>query len=147
MNCHPFCGFRSSFHVVDVISFLFFPSGRKLGCSGDRPQCKTCEKRGGVCQYESTARRRGPGKAPRGSRKLAKGRGASSRTRRSTPEGEHQPTFPGVSFEVPFPRMQVPGGTNDYNAPPGNCEESEDRQWRTNSAFLNSYSSPGWGVT
>lgn len=136
---------RSSFHVVDVICV---PSGRKLGCSGDKPQCKTCQKRETLCQYESTARRRGPGKTPRGSRKLAKGRGASSRTRRSTPEGGDQPTFPGVTFEVPFPRMQVPG-TNDFDAPPDECEESRDRQWRANSvdrAFLNSFTSPGWGT-
>lgn len=135
---------RSSFHVVDVICRL---SGRKLGCSGDRPKCKTCLKQGRECLYEATARRRGPGKAPRGSRKVAKGRGAGSRTQRSTPEGG-QSTFPGVGFEVPLPRIQVPG-SDDFDAPPVNGQDGQDHQWRANSvdrAFLNSFSSPGWGT-
>ncbi|KAI0300413.1 hypothetical protein BC826DRAFT_966767 [Russula brevipes] len=121
--------------------------GRKLGCSGDRPKCKTCIKRGGECAYEATARRRGPGKAKRGSRKLAKGRGTDARTQQSTPD-DGMPTFPGVTFEVPLPPIQTPGGDN-FDPPPANGEESKDHRWRANSvdrAFLTSLSLPGWGT-
>ena len=136
---------RSSFHVVDVIPLS---SGRKLGCSGERPKCRTCLKRGGVCEYEATARRRGPGKAPRGSRKLAKGRGASARAERLTPESG-RPTFSGVSFEVSSPSIQA-RGAEDFDPLPANGEESQDVRWQANDvdrAFLTSFSSPGWGVT
>lgn len=40
---------------------------RKLRCSNERPQCKNCEQRQRECLY-GEPRRRGPGKAPRGSR-------------------------------------------------------------------------------
>ncbi|KAI0304526.1 hypothetical protein B0F90DRAFT_1916548 [Multifurca ochricompacta] len=95
-----------------------FCRGRKLGCSGDRPKCKACAKREGECIYASTPRRRGPGKAPRGSRKLAKGRGTGSRTQLST--SRVMPSaFPNLSFEVPFPQVQAPG-VNSYESPPDN---------------------------
>lgn len=41
--------------------------GRKLGCSGERP-CKNCMRFGQPCDYETNPRRRGPGKAPKGTR-------------------------------------------------------------------------------
>jgi hypothetical protein len=90
--------------------------------------------------YEATARRRGPGKAPRGSRKVAKGRGVGSRTQHSTPEGD-QSIFPGAGFEVPLP--------DDFDPSPANGEEVQDHPWRVDSvdrAFLNSFSPPGWGT-
>jgi len=84
----------------------------------------------------------------------------SSRTWRSTAEGEgDQPTFAGVTFEVPFPRIQVPG-TNDFDGPPspGNCESGEDRQWQANSVDRDGIrgragvevgvrTRPDWGIT
>ncbi|KAI9456157.1 hypothetical protein F5148DRAFT_379259 [Russula earlei] len=125
-----------------------FCRGRKLGCSGDRPRCKTCNKRGGECQYVETPRRRGPGRAPRGSRKLAKAREASARTKRSTPE-DGRPTFPGVSFEMPLSPIQT-SNTSDFGPSPAICEEGQpgNHQWRADSvnrAFLTCYS-PGWGA-
>ncbi|ETW81720.1 hypothetical protein HETIRDRAFT_451441 [Heterobasidion irregulare TC 32-1] len=36
--------------------------GRKLKCSGDRPECENCKNRGLPCVYEPVQRRRGPGK-------------------------------------------------------------------------------------
>lgn len=136
---------RSFFRIVDVISL---PSGRKLGCSGERPKCKTCMKRRGECIYAPAPRRRGPGKAPRGSRKLAKGRGtgALARTQRSTPEDERLP-FPSTAFDVPFPPIQAPS-TDSLELPPTNGEESRDHRWRASSldrALLTSL--PGWAVT
>lgn len=43
-------------------------SGRKLRCDGLKPLCTNCERRKYECEYVSTQRRRGPGKAPKGSR-------------------------------------------------------------------------------
>ncbi|KAF8964399.1 hypothetical protein BDZ97DRAFT_905169 [Flammula alnicola] len=45
-----------------------FCRGRKLRCNGARPTCSHCTARKLKCEYVSTPRRRGPGKAPRGSR-------------------------------------------------------------------------------
>lgn len=42
---------------------------RKLRCDGQKPQCGSCGRRANdTCQYEVHIRRRGPGKAPKGSR-------------------------------------------------------------------------------
>ncbi|KAI0050398.1 hypothetical protein FA95DRAFT_623081 [Auriscalpium vulgare] len=47
---------------------------RKLKCTGERPRCAACQKRAAEkpheqveCRYEPFARRRGPGKSPKGS--------------------------------------------------------------------------------
>lgn len=45
-----------------------------MRCDGVRPICRTCETRKELCTYVTHVRRRGPGKAPKGSRKLAKQR-------------------------------------------------------------------------
>jgi hypothetical protein len=42
--------------------------GRKLRCDGVRPTCSHCVMRGLMCAYAEFPKRRGPGKAPRGSR-------------------------------------------------------------------------------
>ena len=43
-------------------------TGRKLRCNGAKPSCYNCTVRKFECEYVSTQRRRGPGKAPKGSR-------------------------------------------------------------------------------
>ncbi|KAL0961098.1 hypothetical protein HGRIS_006079 [Hohenbuehelia grisea] len=45
-----------------------FCRGRKLRCDGGRPSCYNCTSRNKECHYEPQPRRRGPGRAPRGSR-------------------------------------------------------------------------------
>ncbi|KIJ62640.1 hypothetical protein HYDPIDRAFT_168998 [Hydnomerulius pinastri MD-312] len=45
-----------------------FCRGRKLRCDGSKPCCSNCATRSLACQYQDHPRRRGPGKAPKGSR-------------------------------------------------------------------------------
>ena len=52
-------------------------AGRKLRCNGAKPSCYNCTVRKFECEYVSTQRRRGPGKAPKGSRSR-KGRSEQS---------------------------------------------------------------------
>ncbi|KAH9065537.1 hypothetical protein EDB87DRAFT_1820109 [Lactarius vividus] len=104
-----------------------FCRGRKLGCSGDRPKCKACIKRKEECIYAPAPRRRGPGKAPRGSRKLAKG----------------QQSFPSSdsTFRVPFPPIQ-PSAVDSFELSPANVEQSRDCEQRASNVdriFLTSY--------
>ncbi|KAF8272254.1 hypothetical protein EI94DRAFT_1697602 [Lactarius quietus] len=105
-----------------------FCRGRKLGCSGDRPKCKACIKRKGECVYASAPRRRGPGKAPRGSRKVAK---------------DQQP-FPSsdFTFRVPVPPPIQQPSVDSFGPPPANVEPSRDRERRASNVdriFLTSF--------
>lgn len=45
-----------------------FCRGRKLRCNGTKPSCYNCTVRKFECEYVPIQRRRGPGKAPKGSR-------------------------------------------------------------------------------
>jgi len=66
---------------TDKISGLSCVSpGRKLRCNGDRPKCYNCGVRNFECEYVPIQRRRGPGKAPKGSRskKVTSGHPGSS---------------------------------------------------------------------
>lgn len=66
--------------------------GRKLRCDGQRPTCRNCSQRKNVCVYAPHARRRGPGKAPRGSRKLtARARTNSSASTSGEPSTSQTP--------------------------------------------------------
>ncbi len=107
------CGWSIlDFRLVDVSTFS---SGRKLGCSGDRPKCKACIKRKGECNYAPAPRRRGPGKAPRGSRRLAKGQ---------------QPFLnEDITFRVPFPPPPIQSpAVDNFGPPPANVEEIRVRE-------------------
>ncbi|KAJ7789323.1 hypothetical protein B0H14DRAFT_2944933 [Mycena olivaceomarginata] len=42
--------------------------GRKLKCDGNKPRCSNCYNRREVCEYVDRPKRRGPGKAAKGSR-------------------------------------------------------------------------------
>ncbi|KAI0927171.1 hypothetical protein AcW1_007499 [Taiwanofungus camphoratus] len=69
-----------------------FCRGRKLRCDGQRPTCRNCSQRKNVCVYAPHARRRGPGKAPRGSRKLtARARTNSSASTSGEPSTSQTP--------------------------------------------------------
>lgn len=72
---------------------------RKLKCSGTKPACDACIKRDQAerCQYEAFPRRRGPGKAPRGTRRTA------HRTRTTGAEAQAQ------GFGVMSPTMSQAG--------------------------------------
>jgi len=48
-------------------------AGRKLKCDGMRPKCKNCRERHLICEYPANVKRRGPGKAPKGSRSRKRG--------------------------------------------------------------------------
>ncbi|KAF9046589.1 hypothetical protein BJ165DRAFT_1527670 [Panaeolus papilionaceus] len=55
-----------------------FCRGRKLRCNGARPACYNCSIRNAKkCEYVPVQRRRGPGRAPRGSRARRAGQAAS----------------------------------------------------------------------
>ena len=49
---------------------IFSFPGRKLKCDGLTPSCQNCDKRREPCTYVPFAKRRGPGKAPKGQRKV-----------------------------------------------------------------------------
>lgn len=84
-------------------------AGRKLRCDGSKPSCSNCATRSLVCKYQDHPRRRGPGKAPKGSREKRdgnkkRGSGKSSKTVDSEPpaqEGESQTGFYQFSLEEP----------------------------------------------
>ncbi|WVN86612.1 uncharacterized protein L203_101780 [Cryptococcus depauperatus CBS 7841] len=44
---------------------------RKLKCDGNKPLCETCAKRGEMCTWDESVRRRGPGKATKERREKA----------------------------------------------------------------------------
>ncbi|KAF8442835.1 hypothetical protein L210DRAFT_635691 [Boletus edulis BED1] len=64
-----------------------FCRGRKLRCDGGRPRCSNCETRSLVCQYQEHPRRRGPGKAPKGSRGKKAGRKSAGDPDMAGPSG------------------------------------------------------------
>ncbi|KAG7095018.1 hypothetical protein E1B28_005812 [Marasmius oreades] len=69
-----------------------FCRGRKLRCDTKRPQCSNCASRENqVCHYKEFQRRRGPGKANKGSKVAAKPRKTSSSaaTERQEVSDEH----------------------------------------------------------
>jgi hypothetical protein len=53
--------------VITSLTLLTL-TGRKLRCNGAKPSCYNCTVRKFECEYVSTQRRRGPGKATKGSR-------------------------------------------------------------------------------
>ncbi|KAF7422529.1 hypothetical protein PC9H_010685 [Pleurotus ostreatus] len=64
-----------------------FCRGRKLRCDGGRPSCYNCTQRNKECFYEAQPRRRGPGRAPKGSksRRLESGTASPSQKGDSPP--------------------------------------------------------------
>jgi hypothetical protein len=64
--------------VIAFLDLLMFTlTGRKLRCNGAKPSCYNCTVRKFECEYVSIQRRRGPGKAKKGSRSR-KGRSENS---------------------------------------------------------------------
>lgn len=47
---------------------ILIVTGRKLRCGGRKPICNNCESRNEECEYKLEPKRRGPGKAPKGSK-------------------------------------------------------------------------------
>lgn len=70
-----------------------FCRGRKLRCNGAKPSCYNCTVRKFECEYVPIQRRRGPGKAPRGSRsKKASTSGRVSDASLSTNAADRRPS-------------------------------------------------------
>ena len=76
-------------HLRDSI-FNLLMIGRKLRCNGAKPSCYNCTVRKFDCEYVSTQRRRGPGKAPKGSRSR---KGRLEHSGSSSYIGDRQPTM------------------------------------------------------
>jgi Fungal Zn(2)-Cys(6) binuclear cluster domain len=72
---------------------VFFVIGRKLRCGGEKPKCKACLKRNQSCEYNPYPRRRGPGKAPKGT----KSKKRDAKPRRST----HSQSVGGLTSDNP----------------------------------------------
>lgn len=67
------CNFCRGVHLLSIDHggdsiFNVTLTGRKLRCNGATPTCYNCTVRNFECEYVSTQRRRGPGKAKKGSR-------------------------------------------------------------------------------
>ncbi|OAX42840.1 hypothetical protein K503DRAFT_766359 [Rhizopogon vinicolor AM-OR11-026] len=90
-------------------------TGRKLRCDGTKPSCANCSTRTLECKYEDHPRRRGPGKAPKGSRtkksetKSRKGRKTSATSEADREFGSEQPSLAGPDRHVFEPPMMLPG--------------------------------------
>ena len=104
--------------------------GRKLRCNGEKPSCYNCTVRKFECEYVPVQRRRGPGKAPKGSRKRGGGRmegkgGGSERPSVAVAEHELESLAPEVrpymsvlsltsfGFQAPPPSPPYPGSSSD----------------------------------
>ncbi|KAG1751133.1 hypothetical protein EDB19DRAFT_1903991 [Suillus lakei] len=94
-----------------------FCRGRKLRCDGTKPSCANCSTRTLDCVYEDHPRRRGPGKAPKGSRtKKSEGKGRKGKksskagTSEVDREGSEQPLAAALPDRHVFePPMMLPG--------------------------------------
>lgn len=65
-----------------------FCRGRKLKCDGGKPRCKNCHERRFECRYPTFQRRRGPGKAPKGSRARKRAAAVAASTSAAAPPSE-----------------------------------------------------------
>ncbi|KAJ7600634.1 hypothetical protein C8J56DRAFT_1074026 [Mycena floridula] len=108
-----------------------FCRGRKLRCDGKKPKCYNCKGRDEQdCVYQTHARRRGPGKAP----KEPKGMGSTTPRRQrhqsgrasSQPETMYQPEFEYERFPPEF-RTQGPSRSSSQ---PGTTSESSSTPQR-----------------
>ncbi|KAF7314282.1 GTP binding protein [Mycena kentingensis (nom. inval.)] len=79
-----------------------FCRGRKLRCDGGRPICSNCNQRNQPCSYREAPKRRGPGKAAKGSRAKKAKKGGESSRRPGTPPSPASSDVPSYSTSVPF---------------------------------------------
>ncbi|CCM03490.1 uncharacterized protein FIBRA_05624 [Fibroporia radiculosa] len=98
---------------------------RKLRCDGQRPTCRHCMQRGFVCEYADRPRRRGPGKAPKGSKRGARQTSAGSRkaaagskASEATGSSSREPPPP----RSPLPRPLLPPPSRPPRSPPPGYE-------------------------
>ncbi|TCD62680.1 hypothetical protein EIP91_006573 [Steccherinum ochraceum] len=95
-----------------------FCRGRKLKCDGQTPTCRNCDKRSLPCEYALFPRRRGPGKAPKGSKKHAK-----AALMRASTDFSLTPSAGLSGQQQPVERRPRPRGTIDtlpeYTVNPG----------------------------
>lgn len=82
------------------IPFIAHPTGRKLRCNGARPSCYNCTVRKFECEYVEVQRRRGPGKAPKGSKSK---KGARSESSTSLPPNDRTSGLIQEGFPTEYP--------------------------------------------
>lgn len=86
-------------------------AGRKLRCDGSKPSCSNCATRSLACKYQDHPRRRGPGKAPKGSRDKREKRGASKSTNRPVASEVERDVAP---MQPPEDASYVQGGRGGF---------------------------------
>ena len=75
--------------------------GRKLKCDGQYPICGNCQKRRLACDYAPYPKRRGPGKAPKGQKKLAAMRAKAAAAASASPGSQAGSAAAGSSVSQP----------------------------------------------
>ncbi|KAL7421660.1 hypothetical protein Q5752_003429 [Cryptotrichosporon argae] len=112
---------------------------RKVRCSGERPACAHCTKRGDECSYDATVRRRGPDKQQGARIKHRQGRisglpvGPAGQLRKTMSESEGCSAGCVAWVEV-INRPPVPYSAGDaapypMYSPPGHAAEARELVW------------------
>ncbi|KAG1715727.1 hypothetical protein ID866_1443 [Astraeus odoratus] len=97
-----------------------FCRGRKLRCDGTKPSCSNCATRSLACKYQDHPRRRGPGKAPKGSREKTERKGAGKKTSKSTKATESGTGGAGSGSLAGFdPALVMGEGGGGHSGHPG----------------------------
>ena len=125
-----FCRGEFTLHQVQKYYIVENHAGRKLRCDGNKPTCWNCVSRKKLCVYQPYPRRRGPGKAPKGTRSKKRTEGHSPSRDTSNPQivvpqqemaGEY-----GEETPLPFlPMMESPVEASSSQAGPSGAVESE----------------------
>lgn len=94
--------------------------GRKLRCDGNKPQCFNCHNRQlKDCTYQVYIRRRGPGKAPKGSRSKKRGNTATRVYESSSPHRRGESSGDGFDASVQErPSMESSTSYSRHRGPP-----------------------------
>lgn len=91
--------------------YVLFSSfvARKLKCDGQTPWCGNCHRRKLPCKYALYPRRRGPGKAPKGSKKLQakKDDSQAASAGRSSQPSTSSGVSAGTDLQTPRPRPSL----------------------------------------
>ncbi|PPQ87859.1 hypothetical protein CVT24_004898 [Panaeolus cyanescens] len=91
-----------------------FCRGRKLRCNGERPACYNCSiRKAEKCEYVPVQRRRGPGRAPRGSR----ARRAAHSASRSDPALSPGPSSSNYELESLAPEVRPYTSVMSFDPP------------------------------
>ncbi|KAF8843294.1 hypothetical protein BDN67DRAFT_218233 [Paxillus ammoniavirescens] len=114
------------------MEFISTCLGRKLRCDGSKPCCSNCATRSLACRYQDHPRRRGPGKAPKGSRSRkteTKGRKGNKAAKQAESETQSDMANSSAHFEPslalteddrsrPYGELQATYGSQPYTDRP-----------------------------